>query len=125
MNRYIQEVLDAHVVIENWLSQGEGSIEALMLRFSADFTMIPTSGIRMSRQEVSAFFKGASARRPGLKIVVDSTALLAEWHDGAAVEYRETQYLPGKEKSVRWSTVIFRQQEKKVIWQHLHETAQG
>jgi len=125
MNRYIQEVLDAHVVIENWLSQGEGSIEALMLRFSADFTMIPTNGIRMSHQVVSAFFKCACARRPGLKIVVDSAALLAEWQDGAAVEYCETPCQPGKEKSVRWSTVIFRQQEKKVIWQHLHETAQG
>mgnify|MGYP000343919686 FL=1 len=40
MNPYLQEVLDAHVLIERWLSQGEGSAEALMSRFAAEFTMI-------------------------------------------------------------------------------------
>ncbi|VGD68406.1 hypothetical protein ACNF2L_05475 [Klebsiella pneumoniae] len=30
MNPYLQEVLDAHVLIERWLSHGEGSAEALM-----------------------------------------------------------------------------------------------
>ena len=27
MNPYLQEVLDAHVLIERWLSHGEGSAE--------------------------------------------------------------------------------------------------
>ena len=40
MNPYLQEVLDAHVLIERWLSHGR-SAEALMKRFAADFTMIP------------------------------------------------------------------------------------
>ena len=34
MNRYIAEVIAAHVAIENWLNQGEGSADALMRRFS-------------------------------------------------------------------------------------------
>ena len=95
MNRYIAEVIAAHVAIENWLNQGEGSADALMRRFSPDFTMIPINGMRMDHQAVSAFFHGARASRPGLKIVVDSAAILAEWHDGAAVSYREIHALPG------------------------------
>lgn len=125
MNRYIQEVLDAHVLIENWLGSGEGSADALMNRFSSDFTMIPPNGIRMDNQAVSAFFQGASACRPGLKIAIDNAAVLSEWDDGAAVVYQETQHLPGKEATQRWSTAVFRQHEDKIIWLHLHETAQG
>lgn len=125
MNRYIQEVLDAHVLIENWLGRGEGSANALMDCFSTEFTMIPPGGVRMDYQAVSAFFQGASACRPGLKIVIDNAAVLSEWHDGAAVVYQETQHLPGKPATQRWSTAIFRLQEEKIIWLHLHETAQG
>lgn len=124
MNRYIEEVIAAHVAIENWLNQGEGSARALMCRFSPDFTMIPLNGMRMDHQAVGAFFHGARASRPGLKIVIDRAAILAEWFDGAAVIYRETHALPGKADTARWSTAIFRQQEGNVIWQHLHETAQ-
>lgn len=123
MNRYIAEVIAAHVAIENWLNQGEGSAEALICLFSPDFTMIPINGTRMDHQAVSAFFLGARASRPGLKIVVDSAAILAEWRDGAAVSYRETHALPGKAETARWSTVLFRLQEEKIIWRHLHETA--
>ncbi len=55
MNPYLQEVLDAHVLIERWLSHGEGSAEALMKRFAADFTMIPLSGEKMDYPTVSRF----------------------------------------------------------------------
>ena len=34
MNRYIAEVITAHVAIENWLNQGEGSAEALLHRLA-------------------------------------------------------------------------------------------
>ena len=123
MNRYIAEVITAHVAIENWLNQGEGSAEALLHRFSPEFSMIPINGMRMDHQSVSAFFHGARASRLGLKIVIDNTAILAEWRDGAAVLYRETHALPGKTDTARWSTVLFRLQEEKIIWLHLHETA--
>lgn len=123
MNHYIEEVIAAHVVIEEWLGQGKGSADALMKRFSTEFSMIPISGKRMNHQAVSAFFQGACGSRPGLKIVIDNAALLAEWHDGAAVMYRETQHLPDKAPTVRWSTALFCQQGGQIIWRHLHETA--
>ena len=123
MNRYIAEVIAAHVAIEHWLNQGEGSAEALLHRFSPEFSMIPINGMRMDHQSVSVFFREARASRPGLKIVIDNAAILAEWHDGAAVLYREIHALPGKADTARWSTVLFRLQEGKIIWLHLHETA--
>ena len=64
MNPYLQEVLDAHVLIERWLSHGEGSAEALMKRFAADFTMIPLSGEKMDYPTVSRFFHHAGGSRP-------------------------------------------------------------
>ncbi|MBM5569825.1 DUF4440 domain-containing protein, partial [Klebsiella quasipneumoniae] len=93
MNPYLQEVLDAHVLIERWLSHGEGSAEALMKRFAADFTMIPLSGEKMDYPTVSRFFHHAGGSRPGLDIVVDQMEIISEWHDGAAVLYRESQTL--------------------------------
>lgn len=123
MNRYIAEVITAHVAIENWLNQGEGSAEALLHRFSQEFSMIPINGMRMDHQSVSVFFREARASRPGLKIVIYNAAILAEWHDGAAVLYREIHALPGKADTARWSTVLFRLQEGKINWLHLHETA--
>ena len=65
MNPYLQEALDAHVLIERWLSQGEGSAEALMSRFAVEFTMIPLSGEKMDYPTVSRFFHQAGASRPG------------------------------------------------------------
>ncbi len=109
MNPYLQEVLDAHVLIERWLSHGEGSAEALMKRFAADFTMIPLSGEKMDYPTVSRFFHHAGGSRPGLDIVVDQMEIISEWHDGAAVLYRESQTLADSSQNVRWSTAIFQQ----------------
>ena len=125
MNPYLQEVLDAHVLIEHWLSHGEGSAEALMKRFAADFTMIPLSGEKMDYPTVSRFFHHAGSSRPGLDIVVDQMEIISEWHDGAAVLYRESQTLVDSSQNVRWSTAIFQQAEGKMIWRHLQETRLG
>ncbi|MVY05413.1 hypothetical protein GQF59_31470, partial [Escherichia coli] len=48
-----------------------------------------------------------------------------EWHDGAAVRYRESQTLADGSENVRWSTAIFQQAEGKMIWRHLQETRLG
>ena len=66
MNPYLQEVLDAHVLIERWLSQGEGSAEALMSRFAAEFTMIPLSGEKMDYPTVSRFFPPGGRKPSGI-----------------------------------------------------------
>jgi hypothetical protein len=60
MNPYLQEVLDAHVLIERWLSQGEGSAEALMSVLPPN-SMIPLSGEKMDYPTVSRF---STTRQP-------------------------------------------------------------
>lgn len=125
MNAYFEEVVDAHVVIENWLGRKEGSATALMARFTHDFTLLTTGGARLDHLKVSDFFQQAGGSRAGLKIAIDSLTELARWHDGGAVLYRETQTLPGQSPTVRWSTVVFRQEDEQILWRHLQETWQG
>ncbi|MCF6688121.1 DUF4440 domain-containing protein [Raoultella terrigena] len=125
MSAYFEEVLDAHVVIESWLGRKEGSAEALMARFTQDFTLVATGGARMDHPTVSDFFQQSGGSRAGLTIAIDSLTELARWHDGAAVLYRETQTLPGQAPTVRWSTVVFRQEDELILWRHLQETWQG
>ena len=125
MNLWIQEVIDAHVIIERWLGRSEGSAQALMERFAAEFIMIPISGVKMDYQTVSGFFDSVGGSRPGLNIVIDHAQVLSEWPDGGAVLYRETQTLPEQGGTVRWSTAIFQRVEGKIIWRHLQETRIG
>lgn len=125
MSAYFDEVIDAHVVIENWLGRKEGSAAALMARFTHDFTLLTTGGICLDQPKVSDFFQQAGGSRAGLKIAIDSLTELARWHDGAVVLYRETQTLPGQAPTVRWSTVVFRLEGERILWRHLQETWQG
>ena len=125
MNPYIQETIDAHVAIENWLSQKQGAVEALMARFSPDFSMIGIGGNVMNHQALSAFFATSGGSRPGLRIAIDSTATLVVLLFCAVICYRERQCLPEQGETIRWSTVLFRKAEGRILWRHLHETRQA
>lgn len=122
MNPYKEEIIHAHAAIENWLSKGVGSLEALIARFAVDFTMITPGGICLDYPALGAFFQAQRACRPGLVIVVEHIDFVAEWPEGAALRYRERQQLPGQAKTVRWSTVILKRERGRIVWRHLHET---
>ncbi|ELN91415.1 membrane transport protein [Salmonella enterica subsp. enterica serovar Enteritidis str. 22558] len=111
MNPYKEEIIHAHAAIENWLSKGMGSLEALIARFAVDFTMITPGGICLDYPALGAFFQAQRACRPGMVIVVEHIDLVAEWPEGAALRYRERQQLPGQAETVRWSTVILKGKE--------------
>ena len=121
MNIWFKEVIDAHVAIEQWLGAQKGDVEALLARFSADYSMVALSGVTLDYPGLCGFFKAQGASRSGLQIQVDALTLLDEWPQGAAVLYRETQTL-NESSTVRWSTVIFRREDEKLLWRHLHET---
>ncbi|EDW5599588.1 DUF4440 domain-containing protein [Salmonella enterica] len=122
MNPYKEEIIHAHAAIENWLSKGMGSLEALIARFAADFTMITPGGVCLDYPALGAFFQAQRGCRPGLVIVVEHIDLVAEWLEGAALRYRECQQLPGQAETVRWSTVILKRERGRIVWRHLHET---
>lgn len=122
MNPYKEEIIHAHAAIENWLSKGMGSLEVLIPRFAADFTMITPGGVCLDYPALGAFFQAQRACRPGLVIMVEHIDLVAEWPEGAALRYRERQQLPGQAETVRWSTVILKRERGRIAWRHLHET---
>ncbi|EJC1604143.1 DUF4440 domain-containing protein [Salmonella enterica subsp. enterica serovar Braenderup] len=122
MNPYKDEIIHAHAAIESWLSKGMGSMDALIARFAADFTMITPGGVCLDYPALGAFFQAQRACRPGLVIVVEHIDLVAEWPEGAALRYRERQQLPGQAEAVRWSTVILKRERGRIVWRHLHET---
>ncbi|MRT58545.1 DUF4440 domain-containing protein [Enterobacteriaceae bacterium RIT693] len=124
MNIWFKEVIDAHIAIEQWLGAGLGEREALLARFSDDYSMIALSGAQLDYPALCGFFSASGGSRQGLVIEVDNLTLLDEWQHGAAVLYRETQTLNGS-TTVRWSTVIFRQKGDNVLWRHLQETGQA
>lgn len=125
MNRFKDEIITAHIAIENWLGKGEGELDALMAHFSKAFTMVTLTGVSLDFTALNAFFLAQKGSRPGLQITVDSIALLETWPGGAALCYREAQRLPDGQENVRWSTVLLNQTQDTIQWRHLHETAQA
>lgn len=123
MNRYIQEVIEAHVAIENWLGKGEGDVQALLARFSPVFTMVTPGCKTLTFDSLSAFFQAQRGAKPGLKISLDEITVIAEWPGGAVVSYSEWQSLPGQENTLRHSTVIFSNAGSDLLWLRLHETS--
>lgn len=123
MNPYFTEVIDAHIAIERWLGKGAGEEQALLARFTPDFSMIALSGAPLDFAALCAFFRTHRAAKPGLEIEIEEMKLVAEWPTGAVVSYREKQSLPGQSATLRYSTVVFERQPNVLGWRHLHETA--
>ena len=122
MNPYFNEVIDAHIAIERWLGKGAGEEQALLARFTPDFSMIALNGARWISPRC-ALFRAHRAAKPGLEIEIEEMKLVAEWPTGAVVSYREKQRLPGQSATLRYSTVVFERLPDALGWRHLHETA--
>ena len=91
MNPYFTEVIDAHIAIERWLGKGAGEEQALLARFTPDFSMIALNGAPLDFAALCAFFRAHRAAKPGLEIEIEEMKLVAEWPTGAVVSYREKQ----------------------------------
>lgn len=122
MNMYLNEVLNAHTAIEDWLGKGRGDLPGLLGRFSPRFSMITPAGSCMDHEALSRLFTAQRKGRPELAIHIDNMVLLAEWPHGAVVKYRERQHSPQAGTTVRWSTAVFVLENGGPTWLHLHET---
>jgi len=124
---YINEVLVAHELIAQVLGSLDATAadsEALLDRFDTDFTMIGLSGTRIDFAGLTQFFNAQRGSKPGLKIEIDHINVVSRWQQGAVVEYREHQSLPGQAATLRRSTVVFTLGEGRCpLWRHLHETS--
>lgn len=127
MNRYFKEVLDAHELIRNWLGNKEAHdevCEELLARFSPAYSMVTPGGALLDFTTLNGFFRTQRGARPGLAIDICDMQMVAESEGNATVVYKELQQLPGKEVTLRFSTVVFEVNDAgKVLWRHLHETS--
>lgn len=127
MNRYFQEVLDAHELIRRWLGDANtpaGVCDNLLARFSPAYSMVTPGGGQLDYTSLTSFFRTQYGAKAGLNIDIENMQLIAESAAGATVTYQERRQLPGHDATLRFSTVVFESgTDNQVIWRHLHETA--
>ncbi len=125
-NPFFDEVRDAHVEIERWLS-GEAPAErlpALLARFSPAYSMVTLAGARLDFAALTAFFARVRGTRPGLRIVIDELELIGPGDGRAVVGYREHQADAAGQATLRRSTAVFAHDDAGgIVWLRLHETA--
>jgi len=122
---YFDEVLQAHVAIEQWFAVEEdaAALEKLLQRFSPQFSMISPLGRVLDFAELSTLFRMAGGQKHGFRIELSELRGIALHADGATVSYREQQTDATGLHSDRRSTVVFEKQPGgRIIWRHLQET---
>lgn len=62
MTHFEQDIIDVHVMLENWLGKGEGDVDALLAHFQPDFMMLTPGGVHLTitRWSVSRTFSAAA-----------------------------------------------------------------
>ncbi|RON18133.1 DUF4440 domain-containing protein [Pseudomonas brassicacearum] len=122
---YFDEVIQAHVAIEQWLAEerDDAELEQLLSRFSPQFSMISPLGRVLDFEALSELFQLAGGKKLGFRIELSDLRGVALYEGGAVVSYREQQTDATGLHSDRRSTVVFEKDaDGRLIWRHLHET---
>ncbi|CAN7685848.1 DUF4440 domain-containing protein [Pseudomonas sp. GL-B-26] len=122
---YFDEVIQAHVAIEQWLAEerNESELEQLLTRFSPQFSMISPLGRVLDFEALNELFLLAGGKKLGFRIELSELRGVALYEGGAVVSYREQQTDATGLHSDRRSTVVFEKDaDGRLIWRHLHET---
>jgi hypothetical protein len=123
--QYFDEVIQAHVAIEQWLAEERDASELkkLLARFSPQFSMISPLGRVLDFDALNELFTLAGGKKLGFRIELSELRGIAFYDGGATVSYREHQTDATGQHSDRRSTVVFEKHaDGRVIWRHLHET---
>ncbi|MCW8275256.1 DUF4440 domain-containing protein [Pseudomonas sp. PCH199] len=121
---YFDEVIQAHVAIEQWLGkeQEASELEHLLTRFSPQFSMVSPLGRVLGFDALNQLFMLSGGKKLGFRIKLSELRGIALHNDGATVSYREQQTDATGLHSDRRSTVVFQKVDGKILWRHLHET---
>ncbi|NWA23479.1 DUF4440 domain-containing protein [Pseudomonas gingeri] len=125
---YLNEVIEAHKVIEQWFAGAlaNDALAPLLARFSEAFSMVTPGGRQLDKPGLAELFAGAGGRRPGCTITLGELEVFALHEAGAIVRYREWQADDSGTHTDRLSTAVFEKQaDGRVLWRHLHETFCG
>ncbi|MEX5683262.1 MULTISPECIES: DUF4440 domain-containing protein [Pseudomonas] len=124
-SEYFDEVIQAHIAIEQWLAEQRDASELqhLLTRFSPQFSMVSPLGRVLDFDGLNELFLLAGGRKLGFRIELSELRGIALHDTGATVSYREQQTDATGLHSDRRSTVVFEKQAGgKVVWRHLQET---
>ena len=121
---YFDEVIQAHVAIEQWLAEEQDSseLELLLSRFSSRFSMVSPLGRVLDFAALNELFMLAGGKKLGFRIELSELQGIALHEGGATVSYREQQTDATGLHSDRRSTVVFEKVDGKILWRHLQET---
>ena len=122
---YFDEVIQAHIAIEQWLAeeQDASALEQLLTRFSPQFSMVSPLGRELDFEALSELFQMAGGKKLGFRIELSELRGIALYDGRAVVSYREQQTDATGLHSDRRSTVVFEKDaDGGIIWRHLHET---
>ncbi|WPN46338.1 MULTISPECIES: DUF4440 domain-containing protein [unclassified Pseudomonas] len=122
--KYFDEVIQAHVAIEQWLAEERAAseLENLLSRFSPEFSMVSPLGRVLDFDALSELFTLAGGKKLGFRIELSELCGIALHDGGATVSYREQQTDATGQHSDRRSTVVFEKAEGRIFWRHLQET---
>ncbi|WP_371316070.1 hypothetical protein [Rosenbergiella nectarea] len=79
MNRYFQEVIDAHELIRQWLGNAQANTviyDKLLARFSPNYSMVTPGGIQLNYRSLAAFFSSHAGAKPGRSISIENMTLI-------------------------------------------------
>ncbi|KQZ91906.1 hypothetical protein [Pseudomonas sp. Root562] len=121
---YFDEVIQAHVAIEQWLAEERDAaeLEQLLARFSPQFSMVSPLGRVLDFDALNELFMLAGGKKLGFRIELSELSGVALHDGGATVSYRERQTDATGLHSDRRSTVVFEKMKGKIFWRHLQET---
>lgn len=87
--------------------------------------MVTAEGRTLGRQEMPSLLAGASNARPGLRILIADTHVVAELGPSVLVEFLETHVAHGRTSSRRVTALLQLADgaPNGLRWQHVHETA--
>ena len=121
---YFDEVIQAHVAIEQWLAEERDAsdLEKLLTRFSPQFSMVSPLGRVLDFDALNDLFTLAGGKKLGFRIELSELLGIALYEGGATVSYREQQTDATGLHSDRRSTVVFEKLDDRILWRHLQET---
>jgi len=121
---YFDEVIQAHVAIEQWLAEERDAsdLEKLLVRFSPQFSMVSPLGRVLDFDALNDLFTLAGGKKLGFRIELSELLGIALYEGGATVSYREQQTDATGLHSDRRSTVVFEKLDDRILWRHLQET---
>ncbi|RON56761.1 DUF4440 domain-containing protein [Pseudomonas frederiksbergensis] len=122
---YFDEVIQAHVAIEQWFAveEDDAALDRLLARFSPQFSMVSPLGRVLDLEALSGLFRMAGGKKTGFRIELSELRAIALHERGATVSYREQQTDATGLHSDRRSTVVFEKGPSgRIVWRHLQET---